>query len=139
MNGPIQDKLPTLNTPPTKLRLLGIGRMSDNYRVLLLSFNRMPTSLEMASTHEVVCTQWPRLDHHVHTDECWVPDSACDMGRNENHVMMVRPETSIDMAHSVAYSAFAQRHGGRGPETPVEEGWQDGYMTALLDIGRSRG
>lgn len=24
---------------------------------------------------------------HVHTDECWEPDSGCDMGRNEAHAV----------------------------------------------------
>ena len=26
------------------------------------------------------------LQEHKHTDECWEPDSGCDMGRNEEYV-----------------------------------------------------
>ena len=29
---------------------------------------------------------------HVHSDECWEPDSGCDMGRNEDYVRVVSPE-----------------------------------------------
>lgn len=28
---------------------------------------------------------------HVHGDECWEPDSGCDLGRNENHVVATPP------------------------------------------------
>ncbi len=29
---------------------------------------------------------------HVHTDECWEPDSGCDMGKNPDHCVRVGPE-----------------------------------------------
>lgn len=53
------------------------------------------------------------------------------------HETRATPETSIDMAHSQAHHAFANRHGGKGPSLPSEDRWVDGYMHALLDIGRS--
>lgn len=28
---------------------------------------------------------------HQHTDECWEPDSGCDMGRNPDHVEVASP------------------------------------------------
>jgi len=27
------------------------------------------------------------MAEHVHTDECWEPDSGCDMGRNEKYAV----------------------------------------------------
>lgn len=29
----------------------------------------------------------PTPENHTHTDECWEPDSGCDMGRNEKHAV----------------------------------------------------
>jgi len=29
---------------------------------------------------------------HQHTDECWEPDSGCDMGRNEKYAAVAAPE-----------------------------------------------
>ncbi len=31
---------------------------------------------------------------HEHTDECWEPDSGCDIGRNEAHVAVGKPFAS---------------------------------------------
>lgn len=40
------------------------------------------------------------MDKHIHTDECWEPDSGCDMGRNEEFVGVVPDEEAkrIDAA-----------------------------------------
>lgn len=32
---------------------------------------------------------------HTHTDECWEPDSGCDMGRSEAHAQKAREEDSF--------------------------------------------
>lgn len=33
------------------------------------------------------------IEQHVHTDECWEPDSGCDMGRNERFAAVSPPDT----------------------------------------------
>ena len=32
------------------------------------------------------------MTEHIHTDECWDPDSGCDMGRNEEFAQLASPE-----------------------------------------------
>lgn len=34
---------------------------------------------------------------HVHTDECWEPDSGCDMGRNEEFVGRMSKQAEVEL------------------------------------------
>ena len=40
------------------------------------------------------------MTEHIHTDECWDPDSGCDMGRNEEFARVASPDETkrIDAA-----------------------------------------
>jgi hypothetical protein len=35
------------------------------------------------------------LEQHVHTEKCWEPDSGCDMGRNADHAVAVKPSEAL--------------------------------------------
>jgi hypothetical protein len=34
-------------------------------------------------------------EQHVHTEKCWEPDSGCDMGRNADHAVAVKPSEAL--------------------------------------------
>lgn len=40
---------------------------------------------------------------HVHTDECWEPDSGCDMGSNEEHCQRCSPEEEAAISAALEY------------------------------------
>lgn len=46
---------------------------------------------------------------HVHTDECWEPDSGCDMGRNEKYAERVPMEECFDC---MSGTGPCPKHGG---------------------------
>jgi hypothetical protein len=37
------------------------------------------------------------MKDHVHTDECWEPDSGCDMGRNEEFVGRMSKQAEVEL------------------------------------------
>jgi len=37
------------------------------------------------------------MKDHVHTDECWEPDSGCDMGRNEEFVGRITAKETVEI------------------------------------------
>lgn len=60
---------------------------------------------------------WSEREAHKHTDQCWEPDSGCDMGRNEAHALKAN-EPAWDCACNEPSCAYC------GPRVAQSEGEQ---------------
>jgi hypothetical protein len=81
--------------------------LRDNCKRTLLM--RLPASYAPADIDVLIDAA--RAADHKHTDECWEPDSGCDMGRNDAHIRVASPdETALIDAARAAGSAEEVPH-----------------------------